>query len=253
VKLLDRPPLTLGRGRAQRTWRAIEPPPGDVRHIRAEGVRPLVASRAVPGAEDTTTGTGPIAETRAGYAPQVDAPPVPPEVAGAIAQIESIHRAILREPIDRWRLDDVRRRYETMLRGATDAGAGNAIRERLDVVARHEAMARDARLIATLLERSRRRDSTLTLHRRRLSDSQRPEDQPYDVQGLIQPSSRKVGGQKVFALIGRDGTTQAYLEIPPGIDVKGLLTRRVGVRGTVHYNDALRARLVSVRDLEPLD
>ena len=50
-----------------------------------------------------------------------------------------------------------------------------------------------------------------------------------------------------------DGSTEAYLDIPPGIDLKGLMTRRVGVRGTVHYNESLRARLISVRDLEPLD
>ena len=42
----------------------------------------------------------------------------------------------------------------------TDSASGNAIRARLDVVARHEAMAKDARQIETLLERSRRRDGT---------------------------------------------------------------------------------------------
>lgn len=263
VRLLDRPPLHLGQGRERRTWCAIEPPQGDVRHIRAEGVRPVDG----PGPATTTSAPGPshgpdegpgpatlpIAEVRASFAPQVVPPPTSPEVADAIAAIESTHRAILREPVDRWRLEGVRQRYEALLRGVNDAGSGNAIRERLDVVARHEAMARDARLIATLLERSRRRDSTLALAQRRLAEARRPQSQPYDVQGLIQPSSRKVGGQKVFALIGGDGTTQAYLEIPPGIEVKGLLTRRVGIRGIVRYNEALRARLINVRDVEPLD
>jgi hypothetical protein len=114
-------------------------------------------------------------------------------------------------------------------------------------------MARDARLFETLLERSRRRDGALALNRRRLADAQGPRVRPFDVQGLILPSSRQVDGQKVFTLIGRDGQTEAYLEIPPGIDVKRFMTRRVGIRGTVHYNEALRARLISVRDLEPLD
>ena len=71
--------------------------------------------------------------------------------------------------------------------------------------------------------------------------------------GLIQASSRKVGGQKVFALIGRDGATQAYLDIPPGIDVKGLRTHRVGVRGAVHYDETLRSRVINVREVEALD
>ena len=146
-----------------------------------------------------------------------------------------------------------RQRYEALLKGVTDAGSGHAIRARLDVVARHEAMARDARLIATLLERSRRRDDTLALSLQRLADAGRPDERGYDVQGLIQPSSHKVEGQKVFALIGRDGTTQAYLDIPPGIDVQSFLTRRVGIRGAVNYNEDLRARLIRVREVEPLD
>ncbi|MBV8554966.1 MAG: hypothetical protein JO116_05330, partial [Planctomycetaceae bacterium] len=60
-------------------------------------------------------------------------------------------------------------------------------------------------------------------------------------------------GQRVFALIGPDGSTVAYLDIPPGLDVRPLVARRVGVRGTIHYNEDLRARLIAVRDLEPLD
>jgi hypothetical protein len=80
-----------------------------------------------------------------------------------------------------------------------------------------------------------------------------PRTRPYNIVGLIQASSRKVGGQKVFALIGRDGSTEAYLDIPPGIDVKGLMTHRVGVRGAVRYDEALRSRVISVRELEALD
>ena len=135
----------------------------------------------------------------------------------------------------------------------TDSASGNAIRAQLDEVARHEAIATDARQIETLLARSRRRDGIVALHERRLADAQKPQARPYNIVGLIQASSRKVGGQKVFALIGRDGSTQAYLDIPPGIDVKGLMTHRVGVRGAVHYDEALRSRVISVREVEALD
>ena len=252
VRLLDRPPLTLGEGRNHRTWRAIAPPPGDVRHIRAVGLRWLAPPR-VDGLPEPTPAPAPAAEVRAVYNPPGNETPMAPEVAAELDQIESAHRAVLRGPMAEWRLDAVRQRYETLLRGMTDSAAGHAIRARLDEVSRDEAMARDARLIETLLERSRRRDATLALFERRLADAESPQARPYDVQGLIQPSSRQVDGQKVYALIGGDGLTEAYLDIPPGIDVKSLLTRRVGVRGTVHYNAGLRARLISVRDLEPLD
>jgi hypothetical protein len=62
-----------------------------------------------------------------------------------------------------------------------------------------------------------------------------------------------VDGQKVYALIGPDGNTQAYLDIPAGLDVAHLVARRVGVRGRMHYDENLRARLIAVRDLDPLD
>ena len=252
VQLLDRAPLTVGEGRNRRTWRAIAPPPGDVRHIHASGVR---IDRAPEPRTETRNDprSTPREEIRTGYAPQQGESPISPEVAAAIAQIDSLHRTILRQPIEQWRLDEVRQRYEALLKSVTDSASGNAIRAQLDEVARHESIATDARQIETLLARSRRRDGIVALHERRLADAQKPLAQPYSIVGLIQASSRKVGGQRVFALIGRDGATQAYLDIPPGIDVKGLMTHRVGVRGAVHYDETLRSRVISVREVEALD
>ncbi len=252
VRPLNRAPMTVGQGRDRRTWRAIAPPPGDVRHIHASGVRIDSTPETKPG---TTTDLRPAppAETRAAYAPPQAEAPTAPEVAAAIAQIDSTHRAIVRGPIEQWRLEEVRQRYEALLKSVTDSSSGNAIRARLDEVARNEAIASDTRQIETLLARSRRRDGIVALHERRLADAQMPRTRPYNIVGLIQASSRKVGGQKVFALIGRDGSTQAYLDIPPGIDVKGLMTHRVGVRGAVHYDEALRSRVISVREVEALD
>jgi hypothetical protein len=70
---------------------------------------------------------------------------------------------------------------------------------------------------------------------------------------LIQPSARKVQGEKVLALIGKDGFAVAYLKIPPGLDTRPFQTQRVGVRGAVRYDDHLHARVIAVRDMEPLD
>ena len=254
VRLLDRAPLTLGQGPQRRTWRAIAPPPGDVRYVHTVGVRlDPKPEPATPTTAETEPKPAPPAEARTAYAPPPAESPVSPAVADAIGRIESLHRAVLREPMDEWRLDEVRQRYEALLKSVTDPGSGNAIRARLDDVGRHESMARDARQIETLLARSRRRDGAIALYERRLADAQKPQSSPYNDVGLIQASARKVGGQKVFALIGRDGSTQAYLDIPPGIDVKGLMTHRVGVRGAVHYDETLRARVISVREFESLD
>jgi hypothetical protein len=252
VRLLNRAPLTLGQGRDRKAWRAIAPPAGDVRHVHAAGVR--IGSRP-PIAANTVQGPAPRAEVQVGYAPPETPAPLPlsPDVSDTMSRIESLHRAILQAPVEEWRLDEVRQRYEALLKTVTDSTSGNAIRSRLDEVARQEAIAQDARQIETLLARSRRRDATVALHERRLVDAQKPQARPFDDVGLIQASSRKVGGERVFALIGRDGATQAYLDIPPGIDVKELMTHRVGVRGSARYDEALRARVISVREVEALD
>jgi hypothetical protein len=248
VRLLDRPALTLGTGDALRAWYAIEPPPGDVRYVRADGVRLDAAPGHPPVAAATPISTA-SAEVRAGFAPDA----VPAQDAPAVAAADEAFRAAVRGPIEDWRLDGARRRYEELLRGATDPATSAAIRSRLDEVDRRKAMADDARTIATLIERGRRRDAALALGRRRLADAQGAGARPYDFQGLVQPTSSKVDGRKVFALIGPDGRNQAFLDIPPGIDVKALTTRRVGVRGAVSYNESLRKLLIRVRDLEPLD
>jgi hypothetical protein len=172
-----------------------------------------------------------------------------------VARIEAEHRGVLGGPIEGWQLGHVRSSYEELLKRTTDPAAADAVRARLDLVARHEEMARSARAIETILARSRRRDQIVAMTRRRLAVLEREGAQrsPYVVEGLIHPSSREVEGRRVYTLIGADGAPVAYLDIPPGLDARPLLVRRVGVRGSVHYNEALGTRLIAVHDLEPLD
>lgn len=75
----------------------------------------------------------------------------------------------------------------------------------------------------------------------------------YDLEGYIQPSSRRSDGHKLFALIGGEGKTIAYLDIPPGLDPDPYLSQRVGVRGQSRFNKDLGTRLITVRDLEALE
>ena len=45
----------------------------------------------------------------------------------------------------------------------------------------------------------------------------------------MQSSAQKVDGRKVFALVGKNGGTVAYLDFPPGLDPNPVLARKVGV------------------------
>jgi hypothetical protein len=75
----------------------------------------------------------------------------------------------------------------------------------------------------------------------------------YSAVGYIQPSSEQVSGHKLFLLIGADGSTLAYLDIPPGLDINPHLAHRVGVRGEPHFNEDLGSRLITVSDVETMD
>lgn len=242
VRLLDRPGLVVGTGRKATTWLAVAPRPGEVRYVRADG---LVARR--PGQTPE-----PPRETRVAFE-EARSPgsgtALPPEVAA----IESEHRAALDQPIERWQFGQIKSRYERLLERSPDPATADAVRARLAVVARHEEIARSARAFRALLERSRRRDQEVALTLHRLAELDQPGRRPFVAEGLIQPSSRLVDGHRVYALIGANGEPIAYLDVPPGLDARPALAKRVGVRGSVRYNESLGSRLIAVKDLEPLE
>lgn len=103
------------------------------------------------------------------------------------------------------------------------------------------------------MERSRQIDREVEQIRHQLNQERVASVRNYDAQGFLQASSRQVDGQKVFVLIGREGKPAAYLDIPPGIATEPLLSRRIGVRGSIRLDEGLGTRLIRVRDIEPLD
>ena len=244
VQLLDRPPLQTGSGRGIVTWLAIAAPAGEVRHVRDSGLALIDKLPAEPPPEQR-------AAFREGA--QGDTPPLPAEIATEIARIEAEHRAVLGGPIESWRLEPVRARYEALLKRATDPASTSAIQKRLDLVASHAEIARSARTIQTILERSRRRDGDVAMARQTLAEAEEPRRSPFAAEGLVQSSSRQVDGRRVFALIGKQGSPVAYLDIPPGLDTRRVLARRVGVHGSVRYDESLGSKLIAVRDIEPLE
>ncbi len=250
VQLVDRPPVSIGRGDGATLWFAVVPPADAACYVRAEGLRQpprrqgvseVLASYMVPMGEDSKT---------LGPAPG----PLPTGAMAEIGRVDAMHRAILAEqPIEQWRLDAVRSGYQEILkRWGDNRPVEEALRLRLARVTRHEQAAAASREFQEVLTRSRRRDAQVAELQQRLAAVDRQRTLTYRAIGLVQPSSRVVDGRRLFSLIGPDGKTIAYLDIPPGLDVEALGTRRVGVRGAVHYNPDLGTRLITVRDLEPV-
>ena len=105
--------------------------PGSVRALTADATRPEPTPLAVPEAATRLTSV-------ARYAPgdDEDALPddLPPAIASEIKSIDAMRRAIeTGGPIERWRFDGVRARYQALLKtGSGEPAVENAIRVRLD-------------------------------------------------------------------------------------------------------------------------
>ncbi|MHB1557639.1 MAG: SH3 domain-containing protein [Isosphaeraceae bacterium] len=247
VRLVDLPPLRTGRGRSATTWLAIVPPAGASGHVRAEALGPpprrpatseMLASYLVPQGEPDRP------------AKKDDA--LPPDARAEIDRLDRMHRSILvDQPVDRWNLQPVRAGYQELLTRWHDQPAiEEALRTRLARVTQHEQASAAAREFQAVLARSRQRDAQVALLDRRLAELDRKRTVSYAAVGTVQPSVRMLNGHQLHVLVGKQGQTIAYLDMPPGLDVEALGTKRVGVRGTIHYRQDLGTRLITVRDVE---
>ena len=255
VRLVDRPDLVvpLGGGKG-RTWRAIAPTPGARRFVRRDALGPIVADEPAPTPEI------PPSPTPAPTLPPVDivlmraatGPPPPGAGSDALAEADLQIRATVQGPVEGWRFEGVRSQLGRLRGSSADADLRVAVDARLARLDRLEEVARSAREFSALVEASRERDRRLAevRGRRRLAEAKGPR---YAASGLLQPSSKMVEGRKVYALIGGDGLTVAYLDLPAGLDASRELNRRVGVYGEVRYDGGLRAKVIAVHDLDPLE
>lgn len=247
VRLVDLPPLRTGRGSSATSWLAIVPPAGASCHVRSETLRPpprrpgaseVLASYLVPQGEPDR--------------PAKALDPLPPDARAELDRLDRMHRSILvDQPVDRWNLQPVRAGYQELLTRWHDQPAvEEALRTRLARVARHEQASAAAREFQAVLARSRRRDAQVALLERRLAELDLKRTVTYAAVGTVQPSARMVDGHQLHVLVGKQGQTIAYLDMPPGLDVEALGAKRVGVRGTIHYRQDLGTRLITVRDVE---
>jgi hypothetical protein len=253
VERLDRSPLEVGRGSSKRVWIAIVPPPALACFIRSDGVRNVELPPSAP-----------AAHSQPGYVPARYARSnpndsglehLPATYAAAIKAVDDTHRSMrLSVPIVQWQTESVRSRYQSILKSAgNDPAVEEAIRRRLASLSRDEQAAEAARTIESVLAESHRHDRDVAALKRRLAAASQTHTRAYSAVGYIQPSAEEASGRKLYLLIGKDGSTIAYLDIPPGLDIAPHLAHRVGVRGDPHFNEDLGSRLITVRDVETMD
>jgi hypothetical protein len=176
--------------------------------------------------------------------------------AAEIKSVDAMHRLIrMNASVARWQFDAIRSRYESLLKRANangDHAVEELVRARLAQVARDERSAKAARTIENILAQSHRRDREVAAEERRVSAAARSHARAFSARGYVQASTETLDGRKLYILIANDGSTIAYLDVPPGLDIDPLLTKRIGVRGEPHFNEDLGARLITVRDVEKL-
>lgn len=179
---------------------------------------------------------------------------IPPAIAAEIKSIDAAHQSIrVNQAISRWQFDAIRSRYEAISKRANgDASIEETIRTRLDRLARDERSAKAARTIEDILAQSHRRDRQVATDERQAAAAVRAHARAFNAAGYVQASSAMLDGRKLYILIANDGSTIAYLDVPPGLDIDPLLSRRIGVRGEPHFDEDLGARLITVRDVENL-
>jgi len=231
----------------------VEPVREQANSARADGARGLGSRQERQLTETLAT------DAAAGSASTGDVKPVPENRAGAsaaeIESIEAMHRAILaNQPIEQWRFETVRTRYMALLkRAGDDPAVEEAIRVKLARVTRHEQAAKAARTMQTILAQSHRRDREVVQEKRRIAAAGRSRAHAFSAVGFIQPSAQRIDGRQLYVLIANNGSTVAYLDIPPGLDTEPLVAQRVGVRGVPHFNEELGTRLITVHDMETIE
>jgi hypothetical protein len=228
-----------------------------VGYARAQS-KPSAASQASVGVP--TGASQPGAATPVGTSPPARASGVtsgalPADVAAELKALDMIERAMVTsQPIHQWRLEDVRARYQALLKRAGDhPEVEDAIRTRLGSLTQREQAASAARSFQKILEVTRRRDLEIAQVEKKVASAARAHVRGFNAVGFVQASARSLDGRKLYVLIGKNGSTLAYLDVPPGLEINPMLARRVGVRGVVHYSEDLSSRLIIVRDIETVD
>jgi hypothetical protein len=185
--------------------------------------------------------------------PRIATTDLSPALATALRDVEARHRAILSQPLEHWTFDALRRDYANLGGTATGDADREAIASRLAHIDRQATFAQTARELAAAVERARHIDADVAAIRARVFELTAQQDGSFETQGLLQTSSTLVDGRQAYILIDARGRTSAYIVVPPGLDVRPYLARRVGVRGDSRFHATLKSRIVTARQIEPLD
>lgn len=264
VELVDVGPLRVRFGTERVVWRAIAPAADELFYVRIEGIEligkrfrnrsRLKRTKTASTIESDSSETARVDESLARLGPRASNAALPDAIEAEIRSAEDEHRAMLREPIEQWNTGSIAHRYRRILaRNNLPAAAATIVRARLEELKRQEEAATAATELDDRLRRGRRRTGGSVAKKFGPNAAKPKMKRPFDAVGLLQPSAKLHDGEKVFALIARDGLISTYLAIPPGYDTRPLIAHRVGVRGEKRFDESIGGNLILVNELEWLE
>ncbi|MCY2935683.1 MAG: hypothetical protein NT172_16140 [Planctomycetota bacterium] len=175
---------------------------------------------------------------------------LPADPDQALELLESRFRVVVAQPLISWDFRSILASCETMQGRPMSPSQTARLHSLRDKAERQDEIGRSSRQFWESMRRSRSHDpNRMKSDDLKLATSRNR----FDISGLMLPSTRDVDGQLLYNLIGDTGATIAYLKMPPAAPIEKWVGKRVGIRGRVRYHEDLRARLVSVQDVELLE
>jgi len=272
VEILAAEPLTVDG--QQELWCKISPPSGEFRWIYGRFVDrnqpppdPVAPSYVrVPGdvpADPVAPSTHALAPENNSADSKSDSSALLPFDSNLTA-VDLALSATVVQPMSTWQFDDLERRGERLLDRAHAADERDNARRLLDRIAKFEDIKRRSDAIAGI-------DSTPDRHRLQLTGLTTGPTDPfatnrattgvalagatsrYDAVGKLTTVRSQRPNAPPFALLNADHEPVAFVTPSPGVDLRPLLGRQVGVSGQRGYMPEFRKPHITAMQAEPVD
>jgi hypothetical protein len=256
VEIIAAEPLTIDG--QQELWCKISPPSGEFRWIYGKFVdrnQPPPDSVAPPAHALAPEGYSADAKSDSSAAMPFDS---------NLTAVDLALSATVVQPMATWQFDDLERRGERLLDRAHTADDRDNARRLLDRIAKFEDIKRRSDAIAGIDSTPERRRFQLTGLTTGPTDpfatngatnrvSLAGATSRYDAVGKLTTVRSQRPNAPPFALLNADHEPVAFVTPSPGVDLRPLLGRQIGVSGQRGYMPEFRKPHITAMQAEPID
>jgi hypothetical protein len=268
VEIIAAEPITVDG--QQELWCKIAPPSGEFRWIYGKFVDRTQPAPMPPEIVREPIGTPPSTNGAPTYSPAPDVSAASSDAFDSVLiAVDLALSATVVQDMSTWRFDDLERRAERVLDRAQTSDQHSSARQLLDRIAKFEDIKRRSDAIAGI-------DTGLDRHRLLLTSMTVPPATSPLMTNSLMPSSpsgvtlagatsryNAVGklttvkslrpNAPPYALLNADREPVAFLTPMPGVDLRPLLGRQIGVTGQRGYMPQFHKTHITVMQADPVD